>query len=189
MSDDGGTIRDDSGRRGWNLFAQEKRVLHSNLDPESCRSRLAAETGSLWNPLSGWSHVVRGRVNERGFWIVRTIHYRNSFQTVARGRWSADGNGTRIELKLGPDVTVRIFMAATIAMVAAIAAVWWLEIGKSTTMPPGAEGIPRVFPLLIVMFSLLAMAFGRWLARNDAAFLMRFLTRTLECSPDAEPIE
>src|SRR6266581_4459699 len=94
----------------WNPFARETRVLTSSLSLEACRDRLRADAGSLWNPFAAWGHPVRGRVTDRGFWIVKTIHYRNSFQTEARGRWTPEGSGTRIEVSFGMSRWVAVFM-------------------------------------------------------------------------------
>jgi hypothetical protein len=173
----------------WNPFHRETRVLRSSLGPEACRDRLRSETGSIWNPFSKWSNPVRGRVTDHGFWIVKTIHYRNSFQTVASGKWIPEGDGTRIELALGMNRMVAVFMLAWLAAIAAVGLTWWLSGAPAAVSHPATEPwFVGAIPILMLVFGVALIAFGRWLARNEATELIEFLSRTLECQPDATPI-
>jgi hypothetical protein len=171
----------------WNLFGPtEQRVLRSPLTPEACRDHLRAETGSIWNPFSGWSHPVRGRVSERGFWIVRSKRYRNSFEIEARGTWNPEGEGTRIELTLGVMRWTRWIMIAWLSFMTLFCIGWFaVPAPRSGTMP---AALAQIFPVLILAFGLLIIRFGRWLSRDEPRQLIDFLSRTLECPPDAEPL-
>jgi hypothetical protein len=42
--------------------------------------------------------------------------------------------------------------------------------------------------VLILVFGLLMIRFGRWLAREEPRQLLEFLCRALECPPDSEAI-
>ena len=172
-----------------NPFARELRELRTSLSPGSCRERLRAQVGSIWNPFAVWGHPLRGRVTERGFWVRKTILYRNSFQTEAHGRWFAEGNGTRIEVQLG----VSRFVPAFLALWISILLVAWLALAVS---PGGSGGATRPedvwvahwLPPLMILFGIALLGFGRWLARNESRDLIEFLSRTFECPPDATPI-
>jgi len=168
----------------WNPFAIERRdVLTSPLAPRECEERLRGETGSIWNPWT--SHPVRGSVNAHGFWIVKALHYRNSAQTEARGVWHADGPGTRIEIEFG--MRQRRLMAVTTGLFAVFCVLWWLSpVTSRTSRLPLA--IATAMPLIMLAIFAFAIAFGRWLSRNDSAFLLDFLSRTLDCAPGSEPL-
>jgi hypothetical protein len=172
----------------WNPFARQTRVLRSPLDAAACRERLRAETGSIWNPFAAFAHPVRGRITDRGFCITRSIRYRNSFQTEACGRWMAEGDGTRIELSLGMSRWVAAFMIAWLGLMLAFAAAWRWMGGPPGGSSPAPPWFVPLIPLMMIAFAVLLVAFGRWLARHDARYLLEFLDRTLQCPPDAEPI-
>jgi len=172
----------------WNPFTRESRVLVSSLSVEACRERLRADVGSLWNPFTAWNHPVRGRVTGKGFWIVKTIHYRNSFQTEARGRWTAEGNGTRIDVSFGMSRWIAGFMIVWLIGIAAFVVGWWGSGPAGSAKAAGAGTLLVFLPLLMLGFGIGLIAFGRWLARNESRELIEFLTRTLECQPDAAPI-
>jgi len=169
----------------WILFGPtERRELHSPLSLEACRDKLRAEIGSAWNPFSGWSHAVRGSVSDKGFWIVKTKGYRNSFETEARGTWSAEGNGTRIELRLGVNRWARGIMIAWFGFVLLL----WIWLLVAARPMAGELRGWHLGPGVMLLLGALAVPFGRWLARNEGRFLLGFLRRTLECPPDPEPI-
>lgn len=171
----------------WNPFAIERRaVLHSPLSHEACFERLRAETASMWNPLALWTHPVRGRVTERGFRIVRAMRWgRNSMQTEASGNWSAEGNGTRIDVSFA--VQQRWLLAAWLGAMMLFCVVWMLSppVPRPGDLPPA---LVRFLPLIIIAVGLAGIALGRWMSRGDTAFLLELLGRTLECAPDSEPI-
>jgi hypothetical protein len=171
----------------WELFGPtEHRVLRSPLSPAACRDQLREETGSIWNPFSAWSHPVRGRVTDQGFWIVRSKRYRNSFEIEARGTWQEEGGGTRIDLTLGVMRWTRGIMIVWLSFMT-LFCIGWLAapVPKSGAMPAPVE---RIFPVLILAFGLLMIRFGRWLAREEPRQLLEFLCRVLECPPDSEAI-
>ena len=172
----------------WNPFAVEHRaVLRSPLSPEACVQHLQAETGSMWNPFSIWTHPVRGRVSEQGFRIVRTRRWgRNSMQPEARGEWTSDGSGTRIEVSFA--VQQRWALAIWLVVMVLYCAAWMVypPVPRAGGMAPA---FVRLMPLMVIALGLAGIAFGRWLARGDTPWLLDFLRRTLECEPDTSPIE
>ncbi|MGH7742693.1 MAG: hypothetical protein ACRENS_11820, partial [Candidatus Eiseniibacteriota bacterium] len=159
--------------------------LLSPLSPEACEERLRAETGSRWNPFSGWTHALRGRVSERGFRVIQSLRYRNSMQTEACGRWSAEGNGTRIDVTLALERGTHWGIVAWV-LVVALFGVIWLVAGPAR----GARDLPFLpaVPLVVLALGLFSMWLGRWLVRNDADWLLDFLKRTLECPPESTPL-
>jgi hypothetical protein len=169
----------------------QRMTFRSPLSPEACMDRLRAETGSIWNPLAAWTSPVRGSVNERGFRIVRAIHYRNSMQSEATGTWTSEGSGTRIDVQFAMNRIGAIAMSVWLAFVGAFAILWAFvpHAASSHGGPAAALWLVEWIPYWMLLFGIGLVYFGRWLARGDNAFLIDFLRRTLECSPDAAPIE
>jgi hypothetical protein len=167
----------------WNPFRRNHLTLHSPLDRETCRRRLQEITGSIWNPFSRWTHPLRGQVNDRGFWILKTLRYRNSFQTEARGRWSSEGTGTRIELSLGMNRLSVVALIFALVVVGAVTS----RFGFTPTAEVSTL-LVRAIPVLMLILGAALVAFGRWLSRRESDELIALLSRTLGCQPTPTPI-
>lgn len=61
-----------------------------------------------------------GQVRERGFWIHKAIHYRNSFLPVMYGTFTPTPQGTRVDLVVTLDKFVWVFCALWCTGAAAI---------------------------------------------------------------------
>jgi hypothetical protein len=175
-----------------NPFGVDQRVtLMSPLSPEACMDRLRAETGSMWNPLAAWTSPVRGSVNEHGFRIVKAIHYRNSMQSEATGKWVVAGGGTQIDVEFAMNRLGAVAMMIWLGFVGAFAILWTFvpHASSSRSGPAAALWVVDWIPYWMFLFGIALVYFGRWLARGDNAFLADFLHRTLDCAPGAAPME
>src|SRR4051812_8792181 len=96
------------------LFRSARYTLHSPLPPDVVRRRLAERhvpsTPFRPRPLPSADRLVRGRVGRQSFSITRPIAYRNSMQTLARGRFEADGEGTQVVVSMGLHPLIRLFV-------------------------------------------------------------------------------
>jgi hypothetical protein len=164
-------------------WAAEQRTLETRLSPEACRDRLTPLVGSWF---AGWSKCpVRGSVHGDGFSITKTISYRNSFQTQASGTFGSSAAGTRIRVRLGFPIVVAIFFTFWLVGVGALFAVSLLALIADL---PGSLSAPSLagpagFVLILggmFAFGVVLQTFGRWVARDEAEFLVRFLADTLE---------
>lgn len=160
----------------------EHRLLQTRLTPEECRDRLTPLVGSSWG---GWSTCpLRGSVRADGFSVTKTINYRNSFQTEASGRFEANADGTHIRVRLAMSPFVVAFICLWIGILGAMCLTYLVTYGGLLTTGPLAElldlanGVGGLAGMMVLGFG--AQAFGRWVARNEADFLMGFLADTLD---------
>jgi hypothetical protein len=164
-------------------WAAEHRTLETRVSPDACRDRLTPLVGSWF---SAWSTCpVRGSVHNDGFSIAKTIHYRNSFQIQASGRFEQNATGTRIRVRLGFSLVVAAFFTFWMLGVSAFFAVSLLALIADLPRSLSTMGLagPAGFVLVLggmLAFGVVLQAFGRWLARDEADFLLRFLADTLE---------
>lgn len=174
----------------------EHRVLQSRLTPDECAARLERQIA----PLFGYRTTlpVRGWAAPHGFSLTKAINYRNSFQTQARGRFEAAGEGTRIHVKLRLSPLVIGFMgiwcgglAGVLLMFVAVGATMLAASGLQTPQTASdviAVAMPVGILTVMLAFGVGLLAFGRWMARDEADFLLRFLGDTLEAhEPPATP--
>ncbi|HWD28036.1 MAG TPA: hypothetical protein VG387_12775 [Rhizomicrobium sp.] len=169
----------------WNPFAWPSAVLITGIPPGECHDRLKANVRSGWSfdPSQG----VTGMVGHRWFRLRQVILYRNSFQAVAAGTLEESGIGTRIRCAFRMNLLVQAFMVFW-----CIAGVWvsasLVPMGIHQMRygaPPGdTPALGVIAPFLIFGFAAGLLAFGRWTARDERAFLIDFLRTTLDAQVD-----
>jgi hypothetical protein len=127
-------------------------------------------------PILGFFHGDR-------FWLRRRARLNNAYHTVASGRVLSSLSGSRIEVRFGGGLTTLVFMAVWFGGLAVITA-------KEVSVASRSQGIgrlvreaPEIFllPIGMSIFAMGLLAFGRWLARNDEAYLtdrIRVTTRS-----------
>lgn len=120
-----------------------------------------------------------GRVTDRGFSLSVRIPYRNSFQTVAVGRFHDEAGQTRVNVHFGMSKWAKLFMAVWLGFVS-VAAVGML-IGVATGQAPMSAWI--LLPFGMIAFGIGIVGFGRWLARHEERKLRELLTGLLEAPP------
>jgi hypothetical protein len=148
---------------------------------ELCIERLRQTVGSPWSLAPGTGIV--GRIREDAITLRCKIWYRNSFQTILRGRLSDDPQGTRISCRFGMNRFVFVFMCVWFASLASIGGPMFVgslialvQGGNWGRLPP----LPGVsIPILMLCFGAALLKFGWYLARNERDEMLQFLRGTL----------
>ena len=107
-------------------------------------------------------------MHERRFWIGwyhRGV--RNLFQTTARGEFSPEGQGTRIQVSVGVELAVLMFTLIIVGGVS-FAAVSNNMFGESA-----------LAGMTIPLIALLMYVIGRWVSRNDATRMLDLIRSEL----------
>lgn len=152
------------------LLGPREVVILSPLSPRECGARLSDASDGLFR-LFGKKPVI-GSVGDRGGELRQRRSHRNAFRTVMSLRFEQSAPGCRIIARSFMSVFALAFMALWIGL---------LGIGLLTTLGAAIDGKGEA-PLLMVVVPLLMMAFGvgllllgRWMARDEHAFLLAFL--------------
>jgi hypothetical protein len=154
--------------------------LQSPLTPAQCLERLKQNTDSYWR-LFGTKPVV-GWVRGQKFSGLKRITYRNSFQTRILAIFHASGNGSQIILRFGAAPLVQIFVAIWLAGVLGIGGAAFTSgiIAYIRGDEPKNSWMTLAIPLIMAAFGICLYKFGRWLAREEQAFLLTFIMTTLD---------
>ena len=165
----------------WKWLA-DRYIFSTKLSPEECRARLQARLAPWPNWRPNADQPVAGSVSPSGFSLTRAIGGRNSFQTVARGTFTNLGRNTQINLTLGVSPIVAVFGVIWIVVVVGILTV---------ALTSASAGAMVAIPLGMLAVGVLAGVFGRFAARGEGLFLLRFLQTELDLSPgpEAAPVD
>lgn len=156
----------------------ERGVLYTDLNPEKCASRIKDVVDAPYN-IFGAAPVMES-ATARSATLRKRIRYSNSNQTILPCRFEAHGAGTLIRYRSLPALHQRIFQGF-----------WFGFIGLWTVAAIvilAALNDP-VAPVLVLggVFMLGAGAglviLGRWLARDEHAYLVEFLKHHLDARP------
>ena len=176
MAFDGSKIQSAMGRAIFGTALE----LQSPLTPPQCHDELRLNTDPYWKffgnrPVIGW-------LRNNKFTGYRRIYYGNSFRTRVLALFEDNGNGSRIVLRFGVNPFAQAFMAFWFTGVLGIGGtifIFGLQAAISGSEPVG-NWISLVVPPLMVAFGIGFYKFGRWLARNEQAFLLDFIMTTLK---------
>jgi hypothetical protein len=151
----------------------DRHILETSLAPTECLARLQARIGK-WpyfrvNP----ERPVNGRVSASGFSLTKAVNGRNSFQTEARGAFVTVDGRTQIRVSLGPSPLV---LALGVAWLAFVGGAWLAALLRGGL----GGGLLDVIPAFMLLIGVVIAGLGRWSARNEGAFLLRFLQTELE---------
>jgi hypothetical protein len=179
------------------LSAAHRLTLRTTLTPAECCARLKAKCAS-WSELiaSGFTmqldpeRPVWGRVTERGFRLFARIRYRNGYQTCAKGRFAADGSGTRVDVRFGITTIALVITGVWTAVVVAVLIGGLIALLMGSLLG-GSWPWAVVVPGGMLAFMVALVKFCRWLARDEERILSELITRELEAgaSPAVAPIE
>ena len=164
--------------------------LASSLPPDECAARLRAaidQEGVLSATGLFGSKPVAGRIAGHRVRLRKRIWYRNSFQTFMIGSLEGRDGSTIFRGKAGMHPFVTGFMAVWFGLLTLI-------VGAAFVAGIGALFGGRGDPLGVIALPVgLAFGggfvwFGRWLARNEEAFLVGFVAEVIAAghAPDAE---
>jgi len=139
------------------------RRLRSNIDP-------------------AWGGTVVGSVGDASFRLRKQIYYRNSFQYSLFGRLNDDNGQTRLHCRMGLHPVVCAFLVVWFGGVLAACAA--ISIRMASVLAGGS--LPEnMWPGVMIPFLMLAggvalVMAGKYLARDERAFLIDFLRRSVE---------
>ena len=156
--------------------------LSSPLPPEECLRRLRAASDPWWKIFG--SKPAIGSVLGGLFWGCRRISYRNSWQTVAYARVRAATDGSHIIVRFGLDPFVFVLTVIWFGVACLAAAGLCLHgvIRLSSDAASVGNWMIVLAPLAFLGLAFGQLAFCRWLARNEKAFLTEFLMGTMSAS-------
>lgn len=162
--------------------------LTTDLPVAVCIDRLRRITDEKWIRLFDRNDsAVIGRVKETGFVWRKRLKGKNSFQKLLHGRFAPHGTGTRIDCRSAMATIVKVFMGYWFAVVVAFCIFVLVE-----EVPPlitsarldgdgGDGGLFLIFvPFGMLIFGILLVWGGRFLARDDSDFMCDLLCRTLD---------
>jgi hypothetical protein len=164
----------------------ERHRLVTRLNPEECRDRLSlllATQQGQWRLTGGPppGRPLDGAVTEDGFTVARFSTGRQSFKTFASGRLVPTPHGTEVTIRLGVHPIVLGFLAVLALLVLSFVLLSLVGIALRTPNQPQE----RLNPVPLMMLGVLAamVAIGRYMARNDRAYLLSVLRETLDAEP------
>ena len=162
--------------------------LVSPLSLAECEDRLREATDR--DGLLSWfsARPVVGRVSGRSVRLRKRIWYRNSFQTSLSGSLEDRDGSTAFRGRAGMHPFVTGFLAVWFGLLvlmggaAFVAGVGGLFGGRG--QPLGMIALP-----VGLAFGGGLVRFGRWLARDEEAFLVAFVAEAIAAgrAPEAEP--
>lgn len=153
--------------------------LVSPLSRDECVKRLGAEVSSYWAIASG--KPVFGSITSDTIKLRKRIYYRNSFQPTLRGHLDDAGTGTRIHCEFGEIPLLPVFIAAGMIIVIALTGVGMtLRSVNLHEVPLIAIILPLAALPLFLGIGIGSIYLGRWLARDERAYLVDFVRKTTE---------
>jgi hypothetical protein len=156
----------------------------SPLDPDECAARLteAIDHGDArWVP---GSKPVIGSVTGRAVWLRRRIGYRNGFQTILVGTLEEHAAGTRFRGRTGPPRRNRVGLTIWFGGLTLLS-VWTCIL----FLTRGGNPLGLLMAPLMLALGGVIVWLGRWLARDEGAFLSAFAADVLKAREEnqAEP--
>lgn len=115
--------------------------------------------------------------------VTLKIAYNNSFQTVARGKWEANGTRLRVAVTYGVSPFVKIFMGVWLGLCGIFCLILPIPLllgtqimtsgrhGTQVPAGPWAAWVMAFAPVGMMLFGAGLYKFGRYLARNEEATL------------------
>ena len=158
--------------------------LLSPLSREACAARLDDAVDTGWTGFG--SKPAIGRVDQTSFRIRKRLPaaVHNSFQSYLTGRMEDSGSATRVRCQFGMHPFVRVFMAIWFAMLFAFGA-GWIVMASHSNGAGGFTVVGAIIPIMMAVFGVGLVIFGRFFARNEQRFLLDFLAQTIDARPVA----
>jgi hypothetical protein len=158
--------------------------LVSPLSHEESEARLRAATDRDGLLSCFGSRPVVGKVSGGSVRLRKRIGYTNSFQTFLVGSLEVRDDVTMFRGRAGMHPLVIGIMAVYFGLLTFIGAPAFVAAEGGQGLPLGA-----ITPLLMLVFGVGLVWFGRWLARDEEAYLVAFVTRAIAAgrAQEAEP--
>ncbi len=154
-----------------------KITLRSPLSPVALANKLKdALGGEKAAPRAG----VCGHGTDQDMMLfIYRPNFQNSFATNLIATMDADGSGTRIEGRIGPPGSARVFMWIWFGFLTFfIAAVGGTMIASGHS--PAADALLFVIPLGMMVFGWGLWRLGTWNDAKDSAAILKFLADTVQ---------
>ncbi len=167
-----------------NPFGAKYRTLRTRLAPEECLRRLepliipwTSRMAILWSAGAFAGRPFIGVLSPHGFALRKKIPYKNDLQTEASARFELAPDGTRMRVRLGARRWVVLLLSFWLSVVTLI---MMLVPYLCRAYPRSCHGsLPSWAAYAVPLFALAILVLGRWLARNDAEFLLAKLKEAL----------
>jgi hypothetical protein len=153
--------------------------FETTLTPEECAARLSPAIDGYFSLFGG--KTVIGHANAGGAGLRKRIWYNNSFRSVLTARFQRNGTRTLVECRTGMSIFVIGFMVVWCGGVLLIGGGVAFSALSDPSLGAGSLGL-ALFPVAMIGFAAAIVAFGRWLARDEAEFLDAFLRRRLDAA-------
>ena len=163
-------------------------VYSTELSPDECLQRLRAHVEEMrlsaaWSPREAGAVTARIRANRFRLFAQGHKYVRNSFVPFFYGRVEQNREGTQIMGSFRMHPFVRVFLVIWFGALTVMSVVFPL-VAFSGNVPAGKP--PLIFavgPLLMILFGVGLVAFGRWLSRGQISRLREFLREELRATP------
>lgn len=175
------------------LIRRQQVQFFSPHSPADCVSRLRAAVNSeAFFDLSSWfgTMPVSGRVSESSLRLRKRIWYRNDFQSFLYATMQPETGGTVIFGKVGLHPFTTVFICIWLGVAVLMCGTVLTPSIRSFFAHPDAvhqeTWVGCVVPIIMPVFGIGLVWFGRFLARNEDRFLTEFLVQTLDankCDP------
>jgi hypothetical protein len=153
-------------------MAPREWLMRTRLSPEICAERLEGRIDSDISWLASWfgTKPVQGHVRRGWASLHKRPALRNEFQPILAVSITPAEGGARLFCRVGRFWTYWVMVVAWGFLVAFVAV--------GAVLNDALFGVGELIFLLAL--GLASAAFGRWLGRNDLAFLLAFVQETLE---------
>jgi hypothetical protein len=157
------------------LFARSQVTFESDFSISESVERLSAATRRP-SFAAFLEQTAMGKVDAKRVRLVRVIPYvRNSFKPVFTGAFEESGGGTVLRGSFGMQGVVKVFMSCWFGALAAFALLIAWQAVKDR--PDAWKGVLFCAGMGLVGAGLVAL--GKWLARNDEAWLSAVIRAAL----------
>jgi hypothetical protein len=150
--------------------------LISPLSREECVRRLRSKIDPAWGG------TVVGSVSETSFRLRKRIYYRNSFQYSLSGKLIDDNGQTRLHCRIGLHPFVRAFLVVWFGgvLIGCVAVTIQMANGLMHGSLPTNGWPGAAIPFLMLAGGFALVTAGKYFARDESAFLLDFLHRSLD---------
>ncbi len=153
--------------------------LVSPRNLEECAARLTAAIDPGDVHWAAGSKPVIGSVTGPAVWLRKRIRYRNALQTILVGTFEEHVAGTRFRGRTGIRWLTRVVLTIWFAGVTALGAWTCILVHARGGNPAGL----LMAPLMLALGAGIVWL-GRWLARDEDAFLVAFVAHVIDARED-----
>jgi len=160
----------------------------TKLSPGECIQRLQKHThqsflNSAWSPPEQGSVFAKVRANRFRLFAQGHKHVRNSFVLFFYGRVEESHDGTRIIGAFRMHPVVRVFLLIWFGGLVIMSVVFPVVAFSGKVQAGEPPVIFVVGPLLMILFGVGLLSFGRRLSRGQVSRLLDFLREELKATP------